>query len=108
MRVVLVAAMAAVILAPAVLVAEEEEIDAATLAAVTTLATKGYHQPATASIRNIHKSKARNGLGYCGEVSLENGGGFTLFHAILAGKDSPASLLRLGSNKRLLLMRSPT
>jgi hypothetical protein len=111
MRVVLAAATAAAILSPAVLLAEEEKIDAGTLAAVTRVATKGYHQPATASVRNIHKSKARNGLGYCGEVSLETGTGFTLFHAILAGKDNPASVLRLadypdgGQNRNAVAVR---
>ena len=49
-----------------------------------------------ATVRNVRKSRARNGLGYCGEVSLDGGsGGFTLFHVILAGKDSAASVLRL-------------
>jgi hypothetical protein len=95
MRVFLAAAVAAAILSPTMLLAEEETIDAATLDAVSTLATRGYHHPAAASIRKIHKSRARNGLGYCGEVSLEDGGGFTLFHAILEAKDSPASVLRL-------------
>src|SRR4051812_14225092 len=95
MRVFLAAAIAAAVLSPTMLAAAEEMIDASTLDAVSTLATKGYQRPTAASIRHIHKSKARNGLGYCGEVSLEGGAGFTPFHAILAAKDSPASVLRL-------------
>jgi len=95
MRPFLAAAVAAAILSPVTLLADEEKIDAATLAAVTTLATKGYQRPAAASLRNIHKSQARNGLGYCGEVSLETGDGFTYFHAILADGANPASVLRL-------------
>jgi hypothetical protein len=95
MRLCLAAAVASAVLLPMTVLADEEKVEASTLDAITALATKGYGQPAAASIRNIHKSLARNGLGYCGEVSLEVGGGFTVFHVIVAGKDSPASVLRL-------------
>ena len=82
-------------LSPALALAEE--VDAATLTAVSALATKGYANPAAAQIRNVHKSLARNGRGYCGEVTVEGGDGFTIFHAILAGQDGAgASVLRLG------------
>ncbi|HET7716747.1 MAG TPA: hypothetical protein VFK86_14070, partial [Bauldia sp.] len=72
-----------------------EDIDQATLDAVIALATRGYANPGAAEVRNVHKSLARNGMGYCGEVSLESAGGsFTVFHAILEG-DTAASVLRL-------------
>ena len=73
----------------------EEAIDAPTLAAVTALATRGYADPAAASVRDVHKSLARNGLGYCGTVSLADGSGFTVFHAILGEDGGAGSVLRL-------------
>lgn len=94
MRCFLVASVMAAVLPPAA-IATEEKIEASTLDAITAVATKGYKHPATATVRNVHKSKARNGRGYCGEVSLEGLDGFTLFHAIIAGGDTPASVLRL-------------
>jgi hypothetical protein len=69
-------------------------IEAETLAAVLTLATRDVADPGASHIRNIHKSLARNGQGYCGEVSLTAGGDFTVFHAILAGGTGP-SVLRM-------------
>jgi len=75
--------------------ADEEKIEAATLAAITAVATQGYAHPAAAAVRNVRKSRAKNGLGYCGEISREGGGGFSLFHVILAGEDGAASVLRL-------------
>jgi len=69
-------------------------IEAETLAAVLTLATRDVADPGAAHIRNIHKSNARNGQGYCGEVSLSAGGDFTIFHAILSGGTGP-SVLRM-------------
>ncbi len=72
-----------------------EDIDEATLEAVTALATRGYADPVAAQVRNVHKSLARNGMGYCGEVSVETAEGtFTVFHAILEGETKP-SVLRL-------------
>jgi hypothetical protein len=95
MRLPLAAVVAAAISHPAVALADEEPITAATLDTIAAVATKDYAHPAAAAVRNVRKSKAKNGLGYCGEVSVEGGGGFTLFHVILAGKDSTASVLRL-------------
>jgi hypothetical protein len=68
-------------------------IDSDTLSAVLALATRDLSDPGQAHFRNIHKSLARNGKGYCGEVSL-NGGDFTVFHAILEDGTGP-SVLRL-------------
>lgn len=70
------------------------DIDADTLSAVLALATRDFAEPDTAHLRNIHKSLARNGKGYCGEVSMAEGGDFTVFHAILSGGTGP-SVLRL-------------
>jgi hypothetical protein len=95
MRLFLGNIVAATILAPAGALADEPPVAASTLAAVAAVATEGYTHPAAAEIRSVHKSRARNGLGYCGEVSLEGGSGFTLFHVILAGADGTASVLRL-------------
>jgi hypothetical protein len=76
--------------------ASDETIEAATLDAVTALATKGYRAPEAAIVRGVRKSLARSGLGYCGEVSSGAGEEFTLFHAILADTDGKgASVLRL-------------
>jgi hypothetical protein len=69
-------------------------IEAATLSAVLALATRDLADPGAAHVRNIHKSLARNGQGYCGEVSLADGRDFTIFHAILEGGTGP-SVLRL-------------
>jgi len=70
-----------------------EDIDPATLDAVTALATRGYAVPGAAEVRNVHKSLARNGMGYCGEVSVEaSDGTFTVFHAILEGGTGPSVL----------------
>jgi len=69
-------------------------IEAETLAALLALAARDVADPGAAHVRNIHKSLARNGQGYCGEVSLTAGGDFTAFHAILAGGTGP-SVLRM-------------
>jgi hypothetical protein len=83
-------------LALPVLPASAEDIDPATLDAVTALAARGYADPDGAVIRNVHKSLAKNGKGYCGEITVEAGDGetFTVFHAILEGGTGP-SVLRL-------------
>jgi hypothetical protein len=97
MRLLPAATVAAAALSAAGALADDEAIGASTLAAIAAVATKGYVHPMAATVRNVRKSRARNGLGYCGEVSLDGGSsGFTLFHVILAGKDSAASVLRLG------------
>ncbi len=72
----------------------EEAIDDATRIAVATLATRGFADPTGATIRNLRKSLARNGLGYCGEVSLPEGG-FTVFHAILGENGKAGSVIRM-------------
>lgn len=83
----------ALALAPAAAVAGE--IDGETLDAVAALATQGYANPAAAEVRNVRKSLARNGMGYCGEVSVEaEDGVFTVFHAIIESGMGP-SVLRL-------------
>ena len=70
--------------------------DAATLAKVQAVATRGYAHPEAAKIREVRKSAAKNGLGWCGEVTVEKGAGYTPFHAILADdKGGEASVLRL-------------
>ena len=95
MRLLPAAAVAAAALFAAAALADDEAIPPSILAAITAVATKGYVRPTAATVRSVHKSRARNGLGYCGAVSLDGGDGFTLFHVILAGKDSAASVLRL-------------
>jgi hypothetical protein len=71
-----------------------DEIDDATTQAIFALATKGYTDPAKAEMRDVHKSLAKNGKGYCGEVTIEGSADFTGFHAILEGGTGP-SVLRL-------------
>ena len=74
----------------------EDAPDQAILDKVRVVATKGYAHPEAAKLRNVHKSAAKNGLGWCGEVTVENGGGYTVFHALLADeKGEGASVLRL-------------
>ncbi len=88
--------LAGFLLAAIVPVAADEPVDQPTLDKVFALATRGYDKPAVAKMRNVHKSKARNGLGYCGEVTVEEGEDYTIFHAILAGSDGTGeSILRL-------------
>jgi hypothetical protein len=94
MRVVVLPVLAALALAPAVSVAEDR-IEASTLDAITFLATRGYANPSTAELRSVRKSKAMNGLGYCGEVSLSEGGGFTVFHVILGENGAAGTVIRL-------------
>ena len=72
----------------------EPEIDAATRDAIFAVATRGYANPDAAIMRNLHKSYARNGMGYCGEVTLAEGGDYTIFHVLLGGASGP-SMLRL-------------
>ena len=74
----------------------EEAPDPATLAKVQAVATRGYAHPEAAKIRAVHKSAAKSGLGWCGEVTVEKGEGYTPFHAILADKDGKgATVIRL-------------
>ena len=72
-----------------------EDIDAATLEKVRATATRGYADPAKADVRNIRKSRATNGSGYCGEATLEDAPGtVTTFHVLLETPTGP-SVLRL-------------
>lgn len=72
-----------------------ETIEASTLDAIAALATRGYANPSAVELRSVHKSKAMNGLGYCGEVTLAEGGGFTVFHVILGENGAAGTVLRL-------------
>jgi hypothetical protein len=91
MRRSLICACLALLASPAT----AQDIDRATLASVEALATRGYADPGAAVVRNVHKSLARNGMGYCGEVSVEgDGSSFTVFHAIVESGTGP-SVLRL-------------
>ncbi len=82
--------------AQSVIDSSADGLDEATRAAVVALATRGLAEAESAELRNIHQSLARNGMGYCGEVSVAAPTGgepeFTVFHAILGGE---GSLLRL-------------
>jgi hypothetical protein len=74
--------------------AEEEEIDAATLAEVIAVASMKQPDPPSAEVRNVHRSLATGGHGYCGEISAGSGDGtFTVFHALLRSALGPAVLL---------------
>ena len=69
-------------------------IDAATMKAIVALATRGYGEPGKAEVKNVRLSKAKNGKGYCGEVTVEGKSGSTVFHVIL-GEGSDATVIRL-------------
>jgi hypothetical protein len=93
MRRLIAAALAAAMIVP--VAARAGDIDAATMAAVLAAASKGYPATAKPEIRNVVPSRAKNGRGYCGEVTTADGSGFTLFHAILGDAANPTSVLRL-------------
>lgn len=98
MRLVTAALTALVACGVAAPAAGEEAVDPATLASVLAAAAKGYVHPQAASVRNVHKSRATNGSGYCGEITLEpssgEAGGYTVFHVLLETPTGP-SVLRL-------------
>ena len=72
-----------------------DDIDQATLDQVRAIAVTGYAKPADAKIRNVHKSLARNGKGYCGEITVESAPDtYTAFHVLLETANGP-SVLRL-------------
>lgn len=80
-----------------------EEPDQPTLDKVLAAAAKGYARPEIAKIRNVRKSLAVNGTGYCGEITVEavaeNGAGsYTTFHVLLETPNGP-SVLRLSDFK---------
>jgi len=80
------------ICAPAV----AETIPDATLAAISEAATAGYADPGAAEVINVRKSLARNGSGYCGEVSEDGAAGtFTVFHVVLETGSGVPSVIRL-------------
>ena len=72
----------------------QEAIEATIVEQVTIVAAKGYAEPETATVTNVRKSRARNGMGYCGEITLEEGEGTTTFHVLLETANGP-SVLRL-------------
>lgn len=86
------AALAAVLATP-IAVSAAEDVDPATLAAVAEIATRDYADPDSAVVTGVHKSRARNGMGYCGEVTLEGGAGVSVFHVLLESADGPSVLV---------------
>jgi hypothetical protein len=88
-------------LMPALLpsVALADEPDQPTLDKVLAAATKGYAKPEIARIRNVRKSLAVNGSGYCGEITVEDAvETYTTFHVLLDTPSGP-SVLRLSDFK---------
>jgi hypothetical protein len=76
-----------------------EEPDQPTLDKVLAAATKGYAKPEIAKIRNVRKSLAVNGSGYCGEITVEDAvETYTTFHVLLDTPSGP-SVLRLSDFK---------
>lgn len=71
-----------------------ENVDQAILDRVAAIAVTGYAHPAAAVVTGVRKSLARNGMGYCGDVTVEDGDGVTLFHVLLETAGGP-SVLRL-------------
>jgi hypothetical protein len=71
-----------------------EPLDPALSAAIVALATRDVAEPASARIKGLHLSKARNGRGYCGEMAVSEGADFVPFHVILEA-DGSGSLLRM-------------
>ena len=94
MRTVLAAAALIFLVATPVTVVADE-IDAMTLEKVRIAASKGYAHPETATIKNVRKSLATNGSGYCGQINVEGTpDAVTTFHVILETPTGP-SVLRL-------------
>ena len=71
-----------------------QDIEPATLDRVAEIAAAGYADPAAAVVTGVRKSLARNGMGYCGDVTVEGGDEVTLFHVLLETAGGP-SVLRL-------------
>lgn len=88
------ALFAVIALAPLAFPAFAQDIDRAILDRVAEIAVTGYVDPATAVVTGVFKSLARNGMGYCGDVTVEDGDGVTLFHVLLETAGGP-SVLRL-------------
>lgn len=88
------ALFALVALVPLALPAAAQDIDQAILDRVAEIAVTGYADPGGAVVTGVRKSLARNGMGYCGDVTVEEGDGVTLFHVLLETAGGP-SVLRL-------------
>jgi len=73
---------------------QAQEIDPAILDRVAEIAATGYADPGAAVVTDVFKSLARNGMGYCGDVTVEGGDEVTLFHVLLETAGGP-SVLRL-------------
>jgi len=74
--------------------AAAQDIDQATIDLVGATAAKGYADPGAAVVTHIRKSKAVNGSGYCGDVTVEGSEETTTFHVVLETPSGP-SVLRL-------------
>ncbi|MBB5755071.1 hypothetical protein [Prosthecomicrobium pneumaticum] len=74
-------------------------LDPAVVRSIGALATRDFAAPADARLRNLKKSLARNGHGYCGEVSPGGAGAFVPFHAIVE-ENGDTSLLLLSDFTR--------
>lgn len=95
MRLLLLAGLAGALVSPALSLAwAQDAVDQVIVDQVTVIATKGYANPDAAVVTNVRKSLARNGLGYCGEVTVEEGDGVATFHVLLDSASGP-SVLRL-------------
>jgi hypothetical protein len=99
----LFAAIPALMPAAAFAAPPAEEPDQPTLDKVLAAATKGYARPEVAKIRNVRKSLAVNGTGYCGEITVEEEADngvetYTTFHVVLETPSGP-SVLRLSDFK---------
>jgi hypothetical protein len=88
------ALFAAIAFAPLAFPAAAQDIDQTILDRVAEIAVIGYADPAAAVVTGVRKSLARNGMGYCGDVTVEEGDGVTLFHVLLETAGGP-SVLRL-------------
>jgi hypothetical protein len=70
-----------------------DDIDATTLEKVRIAASKGYAHSEAATIKNVKKSLAINGSGYCGEINIEDTPDtVTTFHVILETPTGPRVL----------------
>jgi hypothetical protein len=91
MRLSLFTLIAATVIVPP---AGAQAVDPAIIERVTVIATSGYTDPGAATVAGVFKSLARNGMGYCGEVTMEGSDGVTVFHVLLETAGGP-SVLRL-------------
>jgi predicted lipoprotein len=95
MRFVKCALVAGLLVAAGAAASFADDVDQATLAKVMAVAAKGYANPTAAKIRNVRKSLATSGSGYCGEITVEaSEDTYTVFHVLLETPSGP-SVLRL-------------